>query len=209
MPTRLLDWTRNPLYRSVAVRGQIDVDAPQLTADIAVWAMRADPSLREHGRAEQHNSDFTRFLDQTVPNSENPSPALRGRGLHVQPVTAVRNIARTGQFSSLESFALAIQAESLNRRAIRKLTLPYSEVGGCFACSVAEGESRAHLMPTLDNVIHALGSRWRWGVVICPRPPQPTARAGKGMTAGGAAGAGGVMFRELKPHVSRTRMKRR
>jgi hypothetical protein len=157
VPTRALDWTRNPLY--AAYFAASGVDAPQSTADMAVWAIRPD-LLREHGRAEQHNSGFTRFLDRTVPNSENLYVRSQ-EGLFMYPTYGCAHIARTGQFASLESFAMAIQAES-SFPAIRKLTLPHSEVGELLRLLWLKNISRAHLMPTLDNVIHALGSRWTW-----------------------------------------------
>jgi len=157
VPTRSLDWTRNPLC--AAYFAASEVESSQVTGDVAVWALRPDV-LKEQGRAEKYNAGYRRFLDQTVPNSENPYLRFQ-EGLFVHPTYGCAHIAKTGEFPCLESFALEVQAEC-SAPVIRKLTLPYSEVGELLRLLWLKGISRAHLMPTIDNVVHALGSRWKW-----------------------------------------------
>jgi hypothetical protein len=157
VPTRSLDWTRNPMY--AAYFAASEVDSRQTDGTIAVWAIRPD-LLLELGRADAFNSEYTRFLHHTVPNGDNPY--LRSQeGLFVHPTYGCAHVARTGEFPNLESFALRAQ-ELSSVPVIRKLTLPYSEVGDLLRLLWLRGISRAHLMPTLDNVTHALCSRWTW-----------------------------------------------
>jgi hypothetical protein len=157
VPTRSLDWTKNPLY--AAYFAASEVDSGHADGAIAVWAMRPD-LLLQLGRADRFNSEYTRFLHHTVPNGDNPY--LRSQeGLFVHPTYGCAHIARTGEFPNLESFALRAQ-ELSPIPVIRKLTLPYSEVGDLLRLLWLNGVSRAHLMPTLDNVTHALCSRWTW-----------------------------------------------
>lgn len=157
VPTRSLDWTRNPLYAAYFAASEIE--SPHAVGSMAVWALRPD-LLKELGRADQYNTNFTRFLDHTVPNSENPY-LLSQEGLFIHPTYGCAHVAMTGQFPRLESFAMGVQAECPSP-VIRKLTLPYSEAGELLRLLWLKGVSRAHLMPTLDNVTHALSSRWKW-----------------------------------------------
>jgi FRG domain. len=157
VPTRYLDWTRNPFYAAFFAASEIEPS--QMSGSIAVWALRPD-LLRELGRANQYNSDFTRFSCATMPHSDNPY-LLSQEAVFVGPAYGCAHIARTGQFPRLEAFALAIQADC-SSPVIRKLTLPHSEAGELLRRLWLKGISRAHLMPTLDNVTHALGLRWRW-----------------------------------------------
>ena len=157
VPTRSLDWTRNPFY--AAYFAGSEVESQSVDGRIAVWAVRPD-LLLEQGRAERYNSEYTRFLHHTVPNSENPY--LRSQeGLFIHPTYGCAHIARTGEFPNLEAFAKQVQSES-SSAVIRMLALPYSEVGELLRLLWLKGVSRAHLMPTIDNVTHALSSRWKW-----------------------------------------------
>lgn len=157
VPTRLLDWTRNPLYAAYFAANEVDPydDARAL----AVWAIRPD-HLRDRGSAAHHNDSYTRFLDFTVPNSYNKYLHAQ-EGLFIHPTYGCARYVETGHYPSLEAFALAVQ-EEVGEPTIQKLTLPHSEVGELLRLLWLKGISRAHLMPTLDNVTQALCSRWKW-----------------------------------------------
>lgn len=101
-----------------------------------------------------------RFLDHTVPTSDNKY-LLSQEGLFIYPVYGCCHLATTGEFPDLEHFADCIENEA-GQNILQKLTLPCSEVGELLRLLWIKGVSRAHLMPTLDNVTHALASRWKW-----------------------------------------------
>lgn len=157
VPTRLLDWTRNPLYAAYFAAN--DVDASDLDGAMAVWAVKPD-AITELSRAEHYQSEFTRFLQKTVPYSDNPY-LLSQEGVFLYPVYGCKYLAKRGKFPDLLSFVLQMH-EAAPAPIIRKLVLPNSEVGELIRLLWLRGVSRAHLMPTLDNVMHALSSRWTW-----------------------------------------------
>jgi FRG domain len=157
VPTRSLDWTRNPLH--AAYFAASEVESPHMVGSMSVWALRPD-LLKELGRAEQYNSSFTRFLDHTAPTSENPY-LLSQEGLFIHPTYGCAHVAKTGQFPCLETFAMGVQGDC-SSLVIRKLTLPCAEVGELLRLLWLKGVSRAHLMPVLDNVTHALSAKWKW-----------------------------------------------
>lgn len=157
IPTRSMDWTRNPLYAAYFAASEVSTTSND--GSIAVWAIRPD-YLRTQGAADHHNMGYTPFLDHTVPNSDNRYLHSQ-EGLFIHPTYGCAYCAKTGEFHSLEAFAVAVEQE-LSAPTIRKLTLPYSEVGELLRLLWLKGVSRAHLMPTLDNVTKALCSRWQW-----------------------------------------------
>lgn len=157
IPTRTMDWTRNPLYAAYFAASEVSTTSSD--GNIAVWAIRPD-YMRAQGAADHHNTGYTRFMDHTVPNSDNRYLHSQ-EGMFIHPSYGCAHCARTGEFPRLEAFAIAVERE-LSMPTIRKLTLPYSEVGGLLRLLWLKGVSRAHLMPTLDNVTKALCSRWQW-----------------------------------------------
>lgn len=157
VPTRHLDWSRNPLY--AAYFAACEVERMNVSDQIAIWAVRPD-LLLEVGRKDEFNAQFTRFIDHSVPNGENPY--LRSQqGLFINPVYGCAHIASTGTFPDLQSFAVEVQRRTAEP-VIRQFTLPHSEVGQLLRLLWLKGVSRAHLMPSIDNVTHALSSRWNW-----------------------------------------------
>lgn len=160
IPTRALDWTSSPHVAAFFAAAEVTKASPP--ASIAVWAIKP-ALLLELGRAEIFNSDFTRFLPFTGPFSENPYMQSQ-KGLFLHPIYGCAHIAKHGEYPDLESFAITAQKSSRETvSVIRKLTLPYTEVGALLRILWLQGISKAHLMPTIDNVANALASRWQWG----------------------------------------------
>jgi predicted alpha/beta hydrolase len=157
IPTRFLDWTRSAA--TAAFFAASDVDEPSSGKSIAVWALRPD-YLVVHGALAVSGEDARRFLVYEVPRSENAY--LRAQdGLFVYPAAACMHYIRYGDWPSLEDFAVAV-AQVAGEPAIKKYTLPTSHVGELLRLLWLDGVSRAHLMPTFDNVTAALVSKWKW-----------------------------------------------
>ena len=89
-------------------------------------------------------------MDHSAPNSQNQYLHAQ-EGLFIHPTYGCAHYARNGQWPNLETFAVAV-AQELSEPTIRKLTLPYAQVGELMRLLWLNGVSRAHLMPTLDNV---------------------------------------------------------
>ena len=155
IPTRFLDWTRNPLYGAYFAAS--DVKSHNAAGKIAIWALRPD-NLRSPQVTNNHNSDFTRFLDFTAPKGNNRYLHSQD-GLFLYPVYGCAHCETNGAFPSLELFALAIERK-LSSPTIKKFTLPYSEIGQLIRLLWLKGVSKAHLMPTMDNVTQALCLKW-------------------------------------------------
>lgn len=158
IPTRLLDWTKNPLYAAYFAAEEVNPDKDD--GCLAVWALNV--ALLRSAVIPQIDAPcgYMRFLDHAVPTSDNKY-LLSQEGLFVYPVYGCCHLATTGEFPDLEQFADCIGNEA-GQNILQKLTLPCSEVGELLRLLWIKGISRAHLMPTLDNVTHALESRWKW-----------------------------------------------
>jgi hypothetical protein len=157
IPTRCLDWTKNPLI--AAFFAAIDADQSGQHESIAVWAIRPD-YLRRGGNTDQHHKKFTSFEDYSAPNGQNRYLHAQ-KGLFVSATYGCAHYAVSKQWPALESFALDVSSK-IYEPTIRKLTLPCAEVGELLRLLCLNGISRAHLMPTLDNVTQTLNSRWQW-----------------------------------------------
>jgi hypothetical protein len=147
IPTRLLDWTRNPLMAAFfAAEGPGQLDDSH--TEIAVWAVNV-------AFLENSGSDLKVL---TCPRSE-----LRylhaQHGLFIYDEGADTFFADVGEWRSFEAVFFQLEFD-LSDSPIRKMTLPRKQVGQLLRFLWAEGITRAHLMPTYDNVAATLKTRW-------------------------------------------------
>ena len=149
MKTQLLDWTRNPPVAAFFATGKMNSER---TDDIVVWA--AD--RRELNRS----SDCQVFM---VPRSQIGFLHAQ-EGLFTWFPRAGARFVKTGIWPCME--------DSIARVGLRKLTLAKSEVPELRRLLWSERISKAHLMPTLDNVTNALHDVWE-SVFTAPPPPTP------------------------------------
>jgi hypothetical protein len=150
-PTRFLDWTTNSLYAAFFAADDRSVEGELL----AVWAVnREEVSPFEWAKMRSDASWGT------VSFSRYQSPFLH---------------AQSGLFTTFNSSGhqFMIDCEWPDMEAVHvppslcKLTLPRSEVPELKRLLRAEGISRAHLMPTMDQVSETAYSEWeaRWAIL--------------------------------------------
>jgi hypothetical protein len=138
MPTRILDWTHSP--EAAAFFASEPATASQ-GEGIAVWAL--DVRALRSARSGVNVLTVDRCDIGYMHAQE---------GLFTYFVGADLNFLTNGKWPSVDG--------AVSRVGLRKLTLPASEVPDLKRRLWAEGVSRAHLMPTLDNVTKALESVW-------------------------------------------------
>ena len=156
VPTRLLDWTKNPL--TAAFFAAEEVPDPRASGRLSVWAINIAELPVSCADQDGHACVFTPY---EVPRAESSYMHAQD-ALFIYPAQACEYYEHNGTWPSLE---WACSPYSRTEPAlIRKLTLPKSEAGELLRLLWLRGISRAHLMPTLDNAAAALATRWRWDV---------------------------------------------
>lgn len=138
IPTRLLDWTWNPLFAAFfAIDGMMWRDIQPSPQHFAVWAIETR-RLAGQGRVK--------LLEPL--GSQNPYLRAQ-RGILIWDAQAERQYMEEGVWHTMD----AILPELTE---VRRLELPVSEARRLRRLLLAESVSRAHLMPSLDNVAIAV-----------------------------------------------------
>mgnify|MGYP003137968829 CR=1 FL=1 len=137
MATRLLDWTRHPLFAAFfAAESTSSGDSA-----IAVWALQR----------------FQLFLKRCWVEYEVPRSQIgflhSQAGLFLYHQSADEHFVKHGSWPCVEN--------DCEHAWLKKLVLPRSEASELRRLLFAEGVSRVHLMPTLDNIRATLQDVWR------------------------------------------------
>jgi hypothetical protein len=149
VPTRLLDWTRKPVVAAFfAAEGVEDLRAKgKDPAAIAVWALDT--------RAQSLALDLK---IQTVPRYQFSFLHAQD-GLFTWDHSGDAYFFDHGEWPRLEEM---LEPKPFEVPPVRMVTLPADEADKVLRLLWVDRVSRAHLMPTHDNITAALKRRWSW-----------------------------------------------
>lgn len=156
IPTGLLDWTHNPLVAAFfAGESPAKSKSPKKGSRFAVWALRLAIFKRDQKELRRLTvpPGQVRFLDAQD-------------GLFIWQPKAYETYLLDGRFPTLEELvphiASSTASAGLKLPLLRKLTLPVGEAGPLLKLLWRERITRAHLMPTYDNVADSLLLKSTW-----------------------------------------------
>lgn len=158
IPTRLLDWTRNPLnaiYFAIESRPE--------NSEIAVWALHrrraAEVRLKPIHFSDGHQKVPVRCGLEVVKSSTQGNPFLAAQSGVFTTIAAASLyfLQNEGKRPSLED---VIAQSAPSSTVIRKMVLPTNEFDELRRILKRERVVRSSLMPTMDNVAAEVLEEW-------------------------------------------------
>ena len=155
IPTRLLDWTRKPLV--AAYFGASREDGAQAEESVVVWALHRKVLNQ---KIDFDGGYFCALRELTCRHHAHSFlHAQDGLFLWIQYAGLFYLVKK--KWPTLEEIVSQVHLKVGGPKPIRKISLPASEANALLDLLWAWRISRAHLMPTYDNITNALHTKWR------------------------------------------------
>lgn len=161
IPTRLLDWTKNPLAASYFAVGR-EFRANYKPKNICVWALNTKRFYGIH--AVKYKDKFLSPNILKVSNFKSQYiTAQQGLFSNINSSGVKSFFLNEGKFPSLEEVLnLIVDEKKKENPILYKFILPIEEVDDFLLLLDRENISQAHLMPNLDKVSETVISRWKY-----------------------------------------------
>jgi len=149
IPTRLIDWTRNPLIAAFFAAEKESASSDEL----CVWAIQRS-SADQVEKHPHHWIEIPRSDDQYLHSQH---------GVFTLNRSALEYFMRVGEWPDFDINGMPhFPGQKVIFPKIRKITLPVSQRKRLLEILYKRRLGRAQLMPTLDNVALAVKAAWDW-----------------------------------------------